>query len=370
VVRAGFGMNYTNGQYATFARTMAHQPPFANEQTNEAGTLCGAAAADCLSLANGFPAPATVGNYALDPHYHLPYVQTWNVDVQKTLPWGVVLNAGYNGSKGNHLDVTTAPGRTPAGVSYSGVLFNYEQAVAFSKFGAGTLRLNKRLSSGLALGANYQYSHSIDDAGSVGGTSTVVAQNWENLQAEQGNSSFDQRQKVSGTYLYELPFGKDKQWLTGGAAAHIFEGFSVSGSYSFATGTPLTPSYQAAEADVARGTAGSLRPDRVAGVSLTSSGGSLKEWFNTAAFAKPAGPYGTASRNSITGPGTVQNNMSLSKTMQLGETRSLELRATANNVFNTVQYAGVDTNVVSPTFGQVTSAASMRAFSFNARFRF
>jgi hypothetical protein len=56
--------------------------------------------------------------------------------------------------------------------------------------------------------------------------------------------------------------------------------------------------------------------------------------------------------------------------MQLGETRSMELRATANNVFNTVQYAGVDTNVVSPTFGQVTSAASMRAFSFNARFRF
>jgi hypothetical protein len=370
VVRAGFGMNYTNGQYASFARTMAHQPPFANEQTNEAGTLCGAAAADCLSLANGFPAPDPVGNYALDPHYHLPYVQTWNVDVQKTLPWGVVLNAGYNGSKGNHLDVTTAPGRTPAGVSYSGVLFNYEQAVAFSKFGAGTLRLNKRLSNGLALGANYQYAHSIDDAGSVGGTSTVVAQNWQNLQAEQSNSSFDQRQKVSGTYLYELPFGKDKQWLTGGAAAHIFEGFSVSGSYSFATGTPLTPSYQAAEADVARGTAGSLRPDRVTGVSLTAAGGSLKEWFNTAGFAKPAGPYGTASRNSITGPGTVQNNLSLSKTMQLGETRSMELRATANNVFNTVQYAGVDTNVVSPTFGQVTSAASMRAFSFNARFRF
>ena len=96
--------------------------------------------------------------------------------------------------------------------------FNYEQSVAFSKFTAGTLRVNKRLSSGIALGANYQYSHSIDDAGSVGGTSTVVAQNWQNLQAEQGNSSFDQRHKVSGTYLYELPFGQDKHWLTAGTA--------------------------------------------------------------------------------------------------------------------------------------------------------
>ena len=62
--------------------------------------------------------------------------------------------------------------------------------------------------------------------------------------------------------------------------------------------------------------------------------------------------------------------MALSKTMQLGETRSLEIRATAENVFNTVQYAGVDTNVASPTFGQVISAGSMRSFQFMSRFRF
>jgi hypothetical protein len=56
--------------------------------------------------------------------------------------------------------------------------------------------------------------------------------------------------------------------------------------------------------------------------------------------------------------------------MQLGGTRSMELRAMANNVFNTVQYAGVDTNAASPTFGQVTSAGEMRAFQFTGRFRF
>ena len=121
---------------------------------------------------------------------------------------------------------------------------------------------------------------------------------------------------------------------------------------------------------MARGTAGSLRPDRVPGVALATGGGSLKKWFNTAAFVAPAGLYGTASRNSIPGPGTIQNNMSLLKTMQLGGTRSMEARATANNVFNTVQYSGVDTNVASPAFGQVTSTASMRAFQFMARYRF
>jgi hypothetical protein len=62
--------------------------------------------------------------------------------------------------------------------------------------------------------------------------------------------------------------------------------------------------------------------------------------------------------------------MALSKTMQLGGTRSMELRATADNVFNTVQYSGVDTNLASPTAGRVTSAGAMRAFQFTGRFRF
>jgi hypothetical protein len=211
----------------------------------------------------------------------------------------------------------------------------------------------------------------------VGGTSTVVAQNWQDLKADEGNSSFDQRHKVSGTYLYELPFGKDKFWVTSGVGSHILEGFSISGSFTFASGTPLTPTYQAGVADVTSGTAGTQRPNYT-GVSVTASAGSLKEWFNPAAFTQPPNDSttpkcpncGNVSRNSVTGPGTIQNNISLSKTMQLGGTRSSEFRATANNVFNTVQYAGVDTNAASPSFGQVTSAAAMRSFQFTARFRF
>jgi hypothetical protein len=377
VVRAGYGINFTNGQYASFATSMARQPmvnepSFVNEQSNVATT------AGELTLANGFGTPDTVGNYAVDPHYRLPYVQVWNVDVQKTLPWGVMMNVGYNGSKGTHLDIKSAPRASASSplTDPTGQVFNYEQAVATSRFNAGTLRVNKRMSGGVALGASYSYSHSIDNAGALGGASTIVAQNWQNLEAEEGNSSTDQRHRVSGNYLYELPFGKDKYWVTSGKAAHILEGFSVSGSFSFATGTPLTPSYPAAASDVAHGTAGTLRPDYSGnGISPTTGASSLKKWFNTAAFTKPtADGYGNAfgkvSRNSIAGPGTISNNMTLSKTMSLGDTRSMELRATANNVFNTVQYSGVDTSLTSATAGQVTSVSSMRSFDFTARFRF
>jgi hypothetical protein len=381
-VRAGFGMNYTVGSYATFASTMAHQPPYANEQTNQEITATGSPTTacvqtgTCLTLAQGFPTPASLGNYSVDPHFHLPYVETWNVDIQKTLPWGIVMNLGYNGSKGNHLDIVTAPRALAISpdTDPTNLLFRYEQGIAFYKLSAGTLRVNKRLSGGVALGANYQYSHAIDNAGAVGSVGGVGAQNWTNLLDEEGNSSLDVRHKVSGTYLYELPFGQDKRWVTTGTGSHILEGFSVSGTFTFVSGLPLTPAFSASQISVNCGTGGSFRPN-LTGLPLNQSTG--RQWFNPAAFSAPGidpqypcGTFGSAPRNLITGPGTVQNNMSLSKTMQLGETRSLEIRATINNVFNTVQYSGIDTNVESPTFGQVLSTGLMRSFQFTSRFRF
>jgi hypothetical protein len=400
VVRAGFGMNYTVGEYATFASQMAHQPmlnsqgqQINNVQTNQEANGNSASSAcartvpsTCFTLANGFPAAATLGSIAIDPHYPLPYVMAWNVDIQKTLRWGIVLNIGYNGTHGNHLDTVIAPRAIPSSSTTdpsicNGSLgcyplnFTYDEAASFSKFNAGTVRVNKRLSGGFQVGANYQYSHSIDDAGALGGVGGVGVQNWQNVLGELGNSTLDVRHTVSGNYLYELPFGKDKQWVTTGKGSHILEGFSVSGTFKFATGAWISPSYQASVSSTTCGTGGVMRPN-LTGASVTAGGGSLRQWFNPAAYSAPTNTpgycdfFGNAPRNSIEGPGTISNNMSLSKTMQLGDTRSMEIRATIDNAFNTVQYAGVGTVVNQPKFGQVTSAGPMRSFQFTARFRF
>jgi hypothetical protein len=367
VVRAGYGINFANGQYVKFVQNFAFQPPFADVQTNEATT--GAQ----ITLANGFPAAQTAGNYAVNKNYRLPYVQVWNIDIQRTLPLGIVLNVGYNGSKGTRLDIVNAPGRT-ATETLSGVYYDYENSVAFSNYNALAVRLRKRMQRGVAIGATYTYSHSIDNASSIGGnggTGLVVAQNWQNLLAEESNSSFDVRHNFKGDFVYELPFGPDTHMLTNGSwISHALANISVSGTFDFATGEPLTPSYEANVDDVARGSAGSLRPDRVPGAAITAGGGSIRNWFNRDAFAQPAATYGTASRFSIPGPGTVSFDSSLSKSIRFGDMRNLEMRATANNVFNTVQYAGVDTTLGSATYGQVTSAASMRSFTFLARYRF
>jgi len=367
VVRAGYGINFANGQYVKFVQDFAFQPPFADVQTNE--STAGAQ----ITLANGFPTPQAAGNYAVNKNYRLPYVQVWNIDIQRTLPLGIVLNVGYNGSKGTRLDIVNAPGRT-ATESLSGVFYDYEDSVAFSNFNALAVRLRKRMQKGIAVGATYTYSHSIDNASSIGGnggTGLVVAQNWQDLLAEESNSSFDIRHNLKGDFVYELPFGPDTHMLTNGSwMSHALANISYSGTFNFATGEPLTPSFEANIADVARGSAGSLRPDRVPGSSISAGGGSIRNWFNRDAFVQPAGTFGTASRYSIYGPGTVSFNSSLSKSIRFGDMRSLEMRATANNVFNTVQYAGVDTTLGSATYGQVTSAASMRSFTFLARYRF
>jgi hypothetical protein len=370
VVRAGYGINFANGQYVNFVQNLAFQPPFADVQTNQFTTFT------TNRFGNGFGASQADGNYSVNKNFRLPYVQVWNVDVQRTLPRGIVLNVGYNGAKGTRLDVLTAPGRT-ADASVSGVYYNYSDSLGFSNYNAATVRLRKRMQNGIAIGATYTYSHAIDDASAIGGnggTTAVVAQNWQNILAEESNSSFDIRHNLKGDFVYELPFGPDAHFLTNGNwFSHAIANTSLSGNYVFASGEPLTPRFVANSADVARGSTGSLRPNRVPNVSLMAGGGRLNHWFNTGAFSSSFAPgqiYGTASRYSIPGPGTVTFNASLSKTIRMGDTRSFEMRATGNNILNTVQYAGVDTNLGSNTYGQVTSAAPMRQFTFMARYRF
>ena len=370
VVRAGYGINYAVGQYVKFVQDFAFQPPWANVQTNS-NPLTGL---PTFTLANGFTSASQAeGNYAVNKNYRLPYVQVWNLDVQRTLPLGIVLNVGYNGSKGTRLDIVDAPGRY--GTTVPNVLYDYEDSVAFSNFNALAVRLRKRMQNGIALGATYTYSHSIDNASSIGGnggTGVTVAQNWQDLLAEESNSSFDIRQQLKGDFVFELPFGPDAHYLnSGNLLSHAVAGLSVSGTFDFATGTPLTPHYEAAIADVARGSTGSLRPDRVAGASITAGGGTLDNWFNKDAFLNPPDDdYGSASRYSIPSPGTVAVNMSFSRTQRFAEMKTFEVRATVDNVFNTVQYSGVDTTLGSATYGEVISTAAMRQFTFLARYRF
>ena len=376
VVRGGYGINYNTGQYAAFAQSLAFQQPFAVTQTN---TLTTAASPTTCTLANltlahgfGCSTQVTQSNYAVNPFYRLGLVQVWNLDIQRTLPQGIVLNIGYNGGTGGNLDIVRAPNRTASGVlNPASGQFKYEDSLGFSRVNALAVNARKRLQKGISLQATYTWAHSIDNASSIGGSGNSIAQDDRNLAAEESNSSFDVRHKVNGNWIFELPFGPNRAMLNkGGVWAKILDGYSVSGDFTFATGTYATPVYSGTTAEIASGAGTSLRPNRVAGQTIGGTK-TLRNWFNTASFSAPAaGTYGNASRNSIRLPGTVVVDGSLSRTVPLGDTRSFEGRVTASNVLNIVQYSGVSTTINSPTFGQVLSAAAMRQLTFIARFRF
>ena len=380
VVRAGYGINYNIGQYGQMATQLGFQPPFADAQTNPAQTLTS------LTLQNGFPvgiaSPDRITNtYAVDPNYRLAYVQSWNLNIQQEIKTSLVVNIGYTGSKGTHLDIVRAPDQLPDGgprfaACVPGIIscvqpFLLESSEGSSILHQGTLRVRKRLRHGLSLGGTYIYSKSIDDASSIGGGATVVAQNDLDIAAERGLSSFDQRQRFVADYLYDLPFGKDRKWLTGnGVAESVFDGLALSGNMTLGSGFPFSPRFFGAETDLSRGVTGAERPDLVPGQSIQLAHPTIQDWFNTAAFVTPARVFGTAGRNMIIGPGTVSFNMSVSKTVQIKEMQSMELRISANNVFNNANFTSIDTTFGSRTFGQVIAAAPMRTAQLTARYRF
>jgi hypothetical protein len=376
VVRAGYGINYNLAQYGAVIQNFAFQPPFAETATNTATT------SNFLNLANAFPslAPGTItNNFAVDPNYRLGYVQVWNVDVQRELRGGIVMNADYNGSKGTRLDTERAlliPGLQP---------FTYESSAGNSVFHAGSVRFRKRLAKGLGLSATYIYSKSIDDASSIGGGGVVVAQNPFDIAADRGLSSFDQRHKFTGNWIADLPFGENRRFLRKGFVSHIFSSWQWSGDFTVASGLPFTVRVLGGTLDIQRGVSGSLRANLVPGESVSVSNPTTKEWFNTAAFCQPQtttnnptptcvnpsdSTFGDAGRNILEGPGQVSLNMSLNKTIQIKEYRSLDLRITANNVFNYVNFTSLGTSVNSSTFGEVTGVGNMRRVTVQARFRF
>ncbi len=373
VVRTGYGINYNLAQYGAMIQNFAFQPPFANTATNTTD-VNGLFGASPLKITNGFPSAGNTvtNNFAVNPNYRLGYVQIWNLDVQREFPGGVVMNAGYNGAKGTRLDTQRAL------VVSGGQPFVYESSEGNSILHAASVRVRKRMAKGLGLSAQYVFSKSIDDASSIGGGGSVVAQDAFDISADRGLSSFDQRHKFTGNWIYDLPFGESRRFVPKGAWSHILGGWQWSGDLTVGSGLYFTPRVLGGGLDISRGVSGSLRANIVAEQPISVSDPTTLKWFNTAAFCAPSATcvnpngsnFGDAGRNIIEGPGQVSLNMSLNKTITIKESRALELRISANNVFNTVHFTSINTVVNSFTFGEVTGTGGMRRVTMTARFRF
>jgi hypothetical protein len=367
-LRGGYSITYNSGSYASIARQLVAQPPFAETET-VTGTSTGplTLAEALLSSTSG-----TTNNYGVDRDYALGTIQTWNGALTRNLTPNWTVTAGYTGTKGTNLDILRAPNRGPLGLLIPDVqAFTWESSGGHSILHAGSFQIRRRLAGGVSGGAIYTLARSMDNASSLGAGSAVVAQNDRDLASEWALSSFDRRHQLSGDLGVELPFGPNRRWLkNGGVAAGIAGEWTASLAMTLQSGTPFTARVAGAASDVFRGTNGSLRADYT-GTPIQLSNPLVDEFFNTAAFTVPgAGLFGDSARNMIVGPGARQLNGALTRDVRIGGNRSVTLTINALNLLNTVQWASIDTNVNSLTYGRVISARPMRTMTVSARFRF
>jgi Carboxypeptidase regulatory-like domain len=311
--------------------------------------------------------------------YHEPVGGSyqWNIRAQRQLSTNIVVSLGYVATHGHNLpfqvDINQVPqnllsandqGSRPypqfGSLNTSGTPAN-ENAV--SNYNSLQASIDKRMSQGLNISFSYVWSHFLSDNDSAGWGSHGGATQIQNSfvpSANYGNSNFDIRNAFKGYAVYELPFGRNKQFLNNNFLLdEVVGGWQLASTIIVQSGQPFT-------AVMASGTnsyslAGnnfSWFPNVIGNTKLSNRG--PNQWFNEAAFAAPApGTFGDERRNQLTGPAFERANLSLGKTFAFTEGIHLEVRADANNAFNHPGFGLPNSNLtVCPSSGLLPSGCS------------
>jgi hypothetical protein len=183
-----------------------------------------------------------------------------------------------------------------------------------------------------------------------------------------------------GQIVYELPFGKGRQFALHGPLDQVAGGWRISGLFQWHGGTPFTPVIQGSVADGIdpglapsigeSGTNNYLYPELVGNPKVSNP--TIHGWFNPAAYANPApGTFGNSGRNTLIGPGFANVDISLAKEFPIHERVRLEIKADASNAFNHTNYNNPDANVgyVNGVLADTTAGTITNPAAYNANLR-
>ncbi|HYP52004.1 MAG TPA: TonB-dependent receptor [Pyrinomonadaceae bacterium] len=378
VLRAGYGV-YFNPEIAAEYYDLVRNN-IRNETNDTDGTR-----APVLTIADGFPQTASTGLptfYGLDPRARTPYMQHWNAGFQQELPFRILAEIAYVGSKGTKLGRSrtfNTPLRAETGENLPprpgdlqslrtwptlGELIQ-RQHISNSVYHSMQIKVEKRLPGDLAFLSSFVWSKSIDDADTVlsGLFDSVPAQDERNLRLERGLSFFDVRRRLSVGFVYNLP--QPGFWRP------LFADWETSGILTMQDGTPLNPVFFFSDP---ANTGTPNRPDVVPGVQITlpRNQRSADRFFNTDAFRFPAPfTFGNAGRNIIPGPGNIVFDFALRRRFPFGERHAIQLRGEAFNLFNHPNY-GIPLPFADfgPFFGRIVASGEPRRIQLGVRYDF
>ena len=379
LVRSSYGITRDTSVYQATASAMAQQSPLSTSLSIPNSTTCP------LTLAAPFPqkncGTTTADQFAIDPNFRIGYVQTWDLSVERDLPFslhGTVRYLGIKGTRGpqEFLPNTCPPGTTDTSTcSFGPSGYYYRTSNGNLEREGVTTQLRRRLRSGFTASVNYTFSKSLDDDYSLSGQGSAsggggVAQNWLDVaRGQRGLSTTDQRHVLSATVQYTTGMGLGGRALMSGWRGAVYKEWTFLTNINAATGLPQTPIYGGA-AVLGTGVTGPIRPT-LTGVS-PSANLAPGYFVNINAYKAPSGEWGDARRDSITGPGQFSLSASMARTFRLHGRYNLDARLDASNALNHVVYSGWNTTYIpnSTQFGAPVGANGMRSMSITMRLRF
>jgi hypothetical protein len=381
VVRVGYGVYSDTSIYQATALLMAQQEPLSKSLSVQSSAACPE------TLASGFNPCSSIApdTFGVDPSFRVGYAQSWQLSVQSDLPASLQLTAIYLGIKGTRGVQEFLPNTYPTGAANPCPIcpagFVYRTSDGNSTRESGQLQLRRRLHRGFTASLDYTYSKSIDDDSLLGGQGPVapglpaqgssqaaptIAQNWLDLNAERGLSTFDQRHLLNAQLQYTTGMEIGGGTPMNGWKGALFKDWTILSIIATGSGLPETPIYLAAVTGT--GVTGSIRPDAT-GKPIYSAPAGL--FLSPAAYAAPAsGRWGDAGRDSITGPGQFSLDASMARTFRVEGRFNLDLRVDSTNLLNHVVFSAWNTTVGSPQFGLPAAANPMRSLQTTLRLRF
>ena len=395
-----------------YART--HDSNFININLNIASAFPFVAAIN-LPAAGAFAAiptaqpaglnPATFARTIVAEDFRAPVYDQFSLEMQRELTSDLVLKVGYVGTRGRDLFQTidgnprlatnnisisdsrfttiVTPERTAAlapgspnnpcrvtvidATNCTRGVVRLRANGAESEYHSMQVSLDKRLSRGFSAGVHYTWSSFIDTASELfnpSGGEVAVAQNSFDPEADRARSTYDRPHRLSGNFVYELPFFREQKGLVG----HVLGGWQLNGFFTFQSGAPFTPLNGSDPTGALNGIDGlvgnAVRANSIAPLPTTNTEELFnlirqegQQFFRTLQCTGPVDSagrflpsatcerFGSAGRNILRADGIGNLDFGIIKNTRIAENVRLQLRADMFNATNTRNF-GVPTAAV------------------------